>query len=112
MANLQSRALILLSDGKIYIDISEKGLKLVVPDEMNEGFSILMDMVNPDKVKRMSIKGEKLQKLNHFFELCSLDLCGVETDEETINFIGTGTKQLAQFMKSCVGYDIKEPDLF
>ena len=112
IANNQSRALSILTNGKVYINICQEGLKFIIPDDLEEGFEILMDLVNPeDASKRMSVKGERLQKLNSFFKICGLDLEGQEINER-IDFKGSGTRQLAQFMKSCAGYNIKSADLF
>ena len=113
IVNNQSRALSLISNGKIFIEIKKEGLRLVIPEELEEGFHILLDLVNPkNKEKRMSVRGEKLEKLNKFFEKCGIDIKGIIKDDKEIIFLGNEIRYLAQFLKSCIGFDIKHPDLF
>lgn len=111
MANIQNRAMVLLTNGKCFIEQNKKSFKLVIPKELQEGFAILMGIINPDIKNKYTFLLPKLNILNDFFDECGIELKAIE-DNKQINFVGNGTKQFAQFMKTCGGYDIKSKDLF
>ena len=112
LAKQQSRMLEIFSNGEIYIDISSVGLKLVAPDNMREGLSLLTGMVNGEK--RSTPCRIFTKKINKFFELCHLNIVAKFAGDEKIEFSGSATdkNKLLQFFKIIGGYDIKDKDLF
>lgn len=106
MAKNISRVIILLTNGKAYLDITDKGVKFVVPPELQEGFNELMKMGEPETKPSIDF-----DKINQFHKLCGVDITWVE-DDRGVECKGKDKMKMLQFLKTCIGYDIKDENLF
>ena len=105
-ANISNNALVLLTNGKCKIDTNSEGVRLVVPKEMERGFSVLMDMFSDDlEKKKHSFDNERLNDFNEMFKFCEVDISAVR-QENGIGIGGKDESKLLNFMREVIRYKI------
>lgn len=109
-----SRALSMLTNGRVYIEMGPKGVRFVVPPDLENGMKNLMEMVNPnnngddhDKFQPIDVAA-----INDLFMKCGTKLTAVTTPDNKIDFRGEDIKKIMQFFKSCGGYDVPSSETF
>ena len=107
-ANVSNNALVLLTNGKAKIETSTEGVRLVVPKEMEKGFSVLMDMFSDNlEKKKHSFDGDRINDFNSMFEFCGVGISAVRK-KDGVGIGGKDQEKLLNFMREVIGYKIPE----
>lgn len=109
--NEQSRALALLSNGKIYYECSELGYRIIVPDYLKDGLNLLLNLFSPHRDERGKTTDNEINRINTFFKLCQMNIY-FNRENGGIAASGKDYKKLGQFLKSCIGFGIPAEDVY
>ena len=109
IANDMNKTLILLTNGKINIEMNDVGMKLNVPSELEKGMNELMKFGELNNEIKPKINFEII---NDFFEKCDLKLKWGKTDNENYSLAG-GKEEQRKFLLflQMIGFGIDEKDL-